>query len=155
MIPVHETVDSTSDSVVDRVRSAVQHATGSANIGVAGPGAVVQDYFSAVYTTSPCAADHRSDHLRPAGATFRSVLLPIKAVLLNLVSLGAVFGAVVYFWQHGHGANAIFGVSATGAITFWLPVIIFAFLFGLSMDYEVFILVPFVYITVMLMALLR
>jgi len=52
-----------------------------------------------------------------------------------------VFGAVVFFWQHGHGANAIFGVSATGAITFWLPVIIFAFLFGLSMDYEVFILV--------------
>jgi putative drug exporter of the RND superfamily len=62
-------------------------------------------------------------------------------VVLNLVSLSAVFGAVVFFWQHGHGANAVFGVSATGAITFWLPVIIFAFLFGLSMDYEVFILV--------------
>ena len=72
--------------------------------------------------------------------TFRSVLLPIKAVLLNLVSLSAVFGAVVFFWQDGHGSNAIFGVSPTGAITFWLPVIIFAFLFGLSMDYEVFIL---------------
>jgi RND superfamily putative drug exporter len=61
-------------------------------------------------------------------------------VLLNLVSLAAVFGAVTYFWQDGHGSNAIFGVSGTGAITFWLPVIIFAFLFGLSMDYEVFIL---------------
>ena len=72
--------------------------------------------------------------------TFRSVLLPVKAVLLNLVSLAAVFGAVVFFWQHGHGSDAVFGVSPTGAITFWLPVIIFAFLFGLSMDYEVFIL---------------
>ena len=72
--------------------------------------------------------------------TFRSVLLPIKAVLLNLVSLAAVFGAVVFFWQQGHGSDAIFDVSATGAITFWLPVVIFAFLFGLSMDYEVFIL---------------
>ena len=72
--------------------------------------------------------------------TFRSLLLPIKAVLLNLVSLSAVFGSVVFFWQMGHGSDAIFSVSATGAITFWLPVIIFAFLFGLSMDYEVFIL---------------
>ncbi len=142
VIPVHETVDSTSNSVVDRVRSAVQHATGSATVGVAGPGAVVQDYFSAVY--------HNFPYVLLIIAlitfvllvrTFRSVLLPIKAVLLNLVSLSAVFGAVVYFWQHGHGANAVFGVSATGAITFWLPVIIFAFLFGLSMDYEVFILV--------------
>src|SRR5215204_1761480 len=72
--------------------------------------------------------------------TFRSILLPIKAVLLNLVSLAAVFGAVVFFWQQGHGSDLVFGVSETGAITFWLPVIIFAFLFGLSMDYEVFIL---------------
>jgi RND superfamily putative drug exporter len=72
--------------------------------------------------------------------TFRSLLLPLKAVLLNLVSLAAVFGSVVFFWQQGHGSGALFGVEPTGAITFWLPVIIFAFLFGLSMDYEVFIL---------------
>jgi RND superfamily putative drug exporter len=72
--------------------------------------------------------------------TFRSVLLPLKAVLLNLVSLAAVFGTVVFFWQMGNGSDAVFDVSATGAITFWLPVVIFAFLFGLSMDYEVFIL---------------
>ena len=72
--------------------------------------------------------------------TFRSLLLPIKAIILNLLSMAAVFGAVVFFWQEGHGSEAIFDVSATGAITFWLPVIIFAFLFGLSMDYEVFIL---------------
>ncbi len=141
VLPVHETVDSTSNGVVDSVRSAVKQATGGA-VGVAGPGAVVQDYFSAVY--------HNFPYVLLIIAlitfvllvrTFRSLLLPIKAVLLNLVSLGAVFGAVVFFWQHGHGSNALFGVSATGAITFWLPVIIFAFLFGLSMDYEVFILV--------------
>ena len=54
--------------------------------------------------------------------------------------MAAVFGAVVFFWQLGHGSDAIFDVSATGAINFWLPVVIFAFLFGLSMDYEVFIL---------------
>ena len=44
------------------------------------------------------------------------------------------------FWQEGHGSDAVFGIAPTGAVTFWLPVLIFAFLFGLSMDYEVFIL---------------
>ena len=44
------------------------------------------------------------------------------------------------FWQDGHGSEAVFGIAPTGAVTFWLPVLIFAFLFGLSMDYEVFIL---------------
>jgi RND superfamily putative drug exporter len=56
------------------------------------------------------------------------------------VSLGATFGLLTYFWQEGHGSNALFGVPATGAITFWIPLMVFAFLFGLSMDYEVFIL---------------
>src|SRR4029453_13876258 len=71
---------------------------------------------------------------------FRSLLLPLKAVLLNLVSLGATYGLVVLFWQYGYGSEAVFDTSETGAITFWVPLLIFAFLFGLSMDYEVFIL---------------
>jgi RND superfamily putative drug exporter len=44
------------------------------------------------------------------------------------------------FWQDGHGSEALFGIAATGAVTFWVPLMVFAFLFGLSMDYEVFIL---------------
>ncbi len=140
VIPVRETVDSTSNSVVDAVRSAVEKAT-NGTVGVAGPGAVVQDYFSAVYHNFPYVlALIALITFVLLVRTFRSVLLPIKAVVLNLVSLAAVFGAVVFFWQDGHGSNTVFGVSPTGAITFWLPVIIFAFLFGLSMDYEVFIL---------------
>jgi putative drug exporter of the RND superfamily len=71
---------------------------------------------------------------------FRSLLLAAKAVLLNLVSLAATFGLLTWFWQEGHGSSALFGIPATGAITFWLPLMVFAFLFGLSMDYEVFIL---------------
>jgi len=47
---------------------------------------------------------------------------------------------MTWFWQEGHGSAALFGVPATGAITFWIPLMVFAFLFGLSMDYEVFIL---------------
>ncbi len=140
VIPDRETVDSDGTTVVTAVRAAVESAT-SGEVGVGGAGAAVQDYASAVYDRFPyvlllIAAITFVLLVR----TFRSILLPIKAVLLNLVSLAAVFGSVVFFWQLGNGADAIFGVSPTGAITFWLPVVIFAFLFGLSMDYEVFIL---------------
>ena len=71
---------------------------------------------------------------------FRSILLPLKAVLLNVISVAATFGATVLFWQQGYGSDELFDVQSTGAVTFWLPLLIFAFLFGLSMDYEVFIL---------------
>jgi RND superfamily putative drug exporter len=69
---------------------------------------------------------------------FRSILLPIKAVVLNLVSLGAAFGIIVFIFQQGHGSESIWGVPATGVIISWIPLMIFAFLYGLSMDYEVF-----------------
>ncbi len=71
---------------------------------------------------------------------FRSLVLPLKAVLLNLVSLGAAYGIVVFIFQDGHGSNAIWGLDATNAIISWIPLMIFAFLFGISMDYEVFML---------------
>ncbi len=71
---------------------------------------------------------------------FRSLLLPLKAVILNLVSLGAAYGIIVFIFQQGHGSEAIWGVPATQSIIPWIPLMIFAFLFGLSMDYEVFML---------------
>ena len=61
---------------------------------------------------------------------FRSVVLAAKAVLLNLLSLAATFGLLTWFWQEGHGSQAIFGTPATGAITFWVPLMVFAFLLG-------------------------
>jgi len=61
-------------------------------------------------------------------------------VLLNLVSLGAAYGIVVFIFQWGHGAEAIWNVPATNSIIPWIPLMIFAFLYGLSMDYEVFML---------------
>ena len=73
---------------------------------------------------------------------FRSLVLPLKAVILNLVSLGAAYGIIVFIFQQGHGSEAIWGVHATQAIIPWIPLMIFAFLFGLSMDYEVFMLTP-------------
>jgi RND superfamily putative drug exporter len=71
---------------------------------------------------------------------FRSVVLAVKAVVLNLVSLGASLGFMVLFWQQGHGSDVFYGTPATGAIRDWIPVVAFACLFGLSMDYEVFVL---------------
>jgi RND superfamily putative drug exporter len=71
---------------------------------------------------------------------FRSLILPLKAVVLNLISLGAAYGIIVFIFQNGHGAEAIWNVPATDAIIPWIPLMIFAFLYGLSMDYEVFML---------------
>jgi RND superfamily putative drug exporter len=71
---------------------------------------------------------------------FRSLILPLKAVILNLVSLAAAYGIIVFIFQWGHGSEAIWNVHATNAIISWIPLMIFAFLFGLSMDYEVFML---------------
>ena len=71
---------------------------------------------------------------------FRSLLLPPKAVLLNVLSVAAAWGVLALVWQQGHGSDAIWGIDATGSMPSWIPLMVFAFLFGLSMDYEVFIL---------------
>jgi RND superfamily putative drug exporter len=140
VIPKHETVDSSSNAIVDDVRAAVNDAV-DGDVGITGAGAVVDDYFSAVYDNFPYVlALIALITFVLLMRTFRSFILPIKAVILNLISLSAVFGAIVFFWQMGQGSEEVFSVSATGAVTFWLPVLIFAFLFGLSMDYEVFLL---------------
>jgi len=71
---------------------------------------------------------------------FRSPVLALKAVLLNIFSLGTSYGLMVLVWQQGHGSNLIWGVPATHSIREFVPILVFAFLFGLSMDYEVFVL---------------
>jgi RND superfamily putative drug exporter len=139
VIPVEETVDSTKAHVANRVKDALQSVPGF--VGVAGVGATVLDYINAVYKNFPYSLGLIAlVTFVLLVRTFRSLVLPLKAVLLNIVSVAATFGATVLFWQNGHGSEAIFGIQPTGAVTFWLPVLIFAFLFGLSMDYEVFIL---------------
>jgi RND superfamily putative drug exporter len=61
-------------------------------------------------------------------------------VILNIVSVAAAWGVLQFVWQAGHGSDEIWGIAPTGAITAWIPLMLFAFLYGLSMDYEVFIL---------------
>ncbi|HWE80340.1 MAG TPA: MMPL family transporter, partial [Gaiellaceae bacterium] len=69
---------------------------------------------------------------------FRSLLLPLKAVLLNLLSVGASYGMLVVFFRWGLGHSA-FGLYQFGQVEGWIPIFLFAMLFGLSMDYEVFL----------------
>jgi RND superfamily putative drug exporter len=139
VIPDRETVNSATVTPVRDVKTAVDRLPGV--VGVAGIGADQIDFLKAVYGNFPLMlAIIAILTIILLARAFRSIVLPVKAVLLNLISLAATLGFMVVFWQHGFGSDAIFGVSQTGAVTFWIPLMVFAFLFGLSMDYEVFIL---------------
>jgi putative drug exporter of the RND superfamily len=107
---------------------------------LAGVPAVDRDFVHAVYGNFPyLLAFVLVLTLILLARAFRSIVLPIKAVLLNLASLAATFGIVVFIFQEGHGSS-LWNITATQAITAWIPLMIFAFLYGLSMDYEVFML---------------
>jgi uncharacterized membrane protein YdfJ with MMPL/SSD domain len=71
--------------------------------------------------------------------TFRSIVIPVKAIILNLLSVGAAYGVLVAVFQDGHGSSLL-GFKPTGGVAPWLPLFLFVILFGLSMDYHVFIL---------------
>jgi uncharacterized membrane protein YdfJ with MMPL/SSD domain len=71
--------------------------------------------------------------------TFRSIVVPLKAIVLNLLSVGAAYGILTWVFQDGHGASLL-GFEPIGGITSWLPLFLFVILFGLSMDYHVFII---------------
>jgi RND superfamily putative drug exporter len=139
VLPIAETNVPAGQSTVADVRSALAHTPGV--LGVAGSGASTIDFSHDVYGSFPLMLGliALATFVLLARA-FRSLLLPLKAVVMNLASLAAAYGVVTWIWQHGHGSQAVWGIPATGAITMWVPVMVFAFLFGLSMDYEVFIL---------------
>ena len=123
-------------ATLDRIRATA--LPGQATIG--GEAAQSADFIDAVYSKFPflIALISVLTFLLLARA-FRSLLLPLKAVLLNLLSVGAAWGLLVLVFQHGFGSG-IWGIEATRAINVELPIVIFAFLFGISMDYQVFII---------------
>jgi RND superfamily putative drug exporter len=116
------------------------HAAGP-DVLVGGQPAANDDFIDAVYGSFPLmiALITITTFILLARA-FRSLLLPAKAILLNVLSVAAAWGVLVLVFQHGYGSELIFGIEATGSVPSWMPLMIFAFLFGLSMDYEVFIL---------------
>jgi len=139
VITVAEPSTTAGNAQISAVQQAAHGLPGV--IGVGGSGPKQNDFIHAVYGSFPLMLVVISLlTLVLLTRAFRSVVLAAKAVLFNLLSVGAAFGVMVLVWQDGHGSHAMWGVPATGSVTVWVPIMVFAFLFGLSMDYEVFIL---------------
>ena len=139
MLPAAETGGGAGAATVERVRAVVAAELPGARVG--GGGALGIDATSAIYGAFPLML------VAVALVTFvlltrafRALLLALKAIVLNLLSIGAAYGVLVLVWQDGYGLQAVWGIHATGAIAMWVPLMAFAFLYGLSMDYEVFLL---------------
>ena len=139
VIPAAESSVPAGQTTVTRLEGALVASPHVVGVGGAGPS--LADFDHAVYGDFPLmlAIISIATFLLLSRA-FRSVVLAAKAVVFNLISLAAAYGVLTWVWQDGHGSSAIWGIPATGAITMWVPLMVFAFLFGLSMDYEVFIL---------------
>ena len=135
-IPQHEVGSSQSGSAVSDIR----HTVGKSEL-VGGEGALAVAEVNSTYGAFPLL------FALVALVTFlllarglKSILLPLKAVLLNALSVAASYGILVLVFQHGIGMQALWGTKSYGAVDRLAPVLIFGFLFGVSMDYEVFIL---------------
>jgi RND superfamily putative drug exporter len=136
VIPTEDGGSQEGRATLDRLRDAAP-----AGAAIGGQSAQSSDFVDAVYGKFPIVV------ALIAGLTFillarafRSLILPLKAVILNLVSVAAAWGVMVLVWQNGIGSDTIWGIEATGAINVEMPAVVFAFLFGVSMDYQVFII---------------
>jgi putative drug exporter of the RND superfamily len=135
--PVAETSTPAGKQTVSRVRQAAAAMPG---VRVGGSGPLDVDFAHAIYGRFPLMlAVIAVVTFALLARAFRSLLLPAKAVLLNLLSVGAIYGALKLVWQDGHGSG-LWGIPASGSVETFIPLMVFAFLYGLSMDYEVFIL---------------
>lgn len=125
-IPNVETVDSANFAPVNAVDSLAKHD--SAIIGVSGLGANDLDSSHAIYAQAPLMlAIIAILTFILLSTALRSIVLAVKAVVVNLFSLAATFGILTWFWQSGHLSKLVFGIPATGAITFWIPISILHF----------------------------
>jgi RND superfamily putative drug exporter len=138
-VPTGDPATDEGKDALEGVRDAA--AAAGSDVHVGGQPAANDEFTDAVYGSFPLmiALIAVTTFILLARA-FRSLLLPAKAIILNILSVAAAWGVMVLVWQHGYGSEAIWGIEATGSIESWMPLMVFAFLFGLSMDYEVFIL---------------
>jgi len=139
VFPTTEGSTGAAADAVNNARAAASELPGTVTIG--GNAAASVDFIDAVYGDFPLVvAIIIVVTFILLTRIFRSPLLAAKAVVFNIISVAAIWGFLVLFWQEGGGGEFFFGVPATGSITVWVPIMVFAFLYGLSMDYEVFIL---------------
>jgi uncharacterized membrane protein YdfJ with MMPL/SSD domain len=144
-IPVKGTGnDEQSVAALRTLRSELLPATvgevAGATVAVTGPTALNQDFSDLIRARAPLVfAFVLGVAFLLLLVSFRSIVIPLKAIALNLLGVAASYGILVAVFQHGWGA-ALLGVEPNGAIVSWLPLFLFVVLFGLSMDYHVFIL---------------
>jgi RND superfamily putative drug exporter len=139
VIPTSDGNSPAGRETLERVRAAAQPLPAEVTMG--GEAAQSADFIDAVYGNFPLMVALISGlTLLLLARAFRSLILPLKAVLLNLLSVAAAWGLIVLVFQEGLGSGAIWGIEPTEAINVEMPVVIFAFLFGISMDYQVFIM---------------
>jgi RND superfamily putative drug exporter len=136
--------DSTSYRALDTLRGKVIPATVGAvpgvKVGVTGMTAGSKDFNDSMKSHLPIVFGFvLAMAFVLLLVTFRSIVIPLTAIGLNLLSVGAAYGVLVLVFQH-KWAQGLLGFKSTGAITSWLPLFLFVILFGLSMDYHVFIL---------------
>jgi RND superfamily putative drug exporter len=143
LYPTSSPQDEETTELLDRIRDdvipGVEESTG-AQIHVGGINAIFEDFGNAIADKLPLfigVVVLLSALLLMI--VFRSIWVPLKAVLMNLLSIGAAFGLIVAVFQWGWGASLI-GVDATGPIISFFPIFLFSIIFGLSMDYEVFLM---------------
>ena len=123
-------------AIVDRAHDRLKGTNGT----LTGVTAVDRDFIHALFRSFPYVlALLLVLTLILLARAFRSIVLALKAVVLNLISLAATFGVVVLVFQQGHGSQ-LWDIPASGSVLAWIPLMIFAFLYGLSMDYEVFMI---------------
>ena len=137
IIPTEDGNSPAGRDTLDRIRATELPGV----VAIGGEAAQGADFLDAVYSNFPLMLALISflTFVLLARA-FRSLILPLKAVLLNLLSVAAAWGLIVLVWQKGFGSDELFGIEATQAINVEMPIVIFAFLFGVSMDYQVFII---------------
>jgi len=138
--------DTTSDRAIDamkRIRAEfVPAAFGSvdANVYVGGPTAGNSDFFDLVNMYTPYVfAFVLGFSFVLLMMIFRSLVVPVKSIIMNLLSVGAAYGVIVAIFQWGWGADLL-GFQTVDAVEAWLPLFMFTILFGLSMDYHIFLL---------------
>jgi RND superfamily putative drug exporter len=137
IIPTEDGNSPAGRATLDRIRA----TTLPGEVTIGGEAAQSADFLDTVYSSFPLLVGLIAllTFILLARA-FRSLILPLKAVLLNLLSVAAAWGLIVLVWQKGFGSEAIWGIEATRAINVEMPIVVFAFLFGVSMDYQVFII---------------
>jgi putative drug exporter of the RND superfamily len=136
VVPAEDGSSSEGRATLDRLRDAAP-----AEVSIGGQTAQSADFVDAVYSSFPLLIALISGLTFVFLArAFRSLVLALKAVLLNLLSVAAAWGVMTLVWQYGIGSEAIWGIDETGSINAEIPVVVFAFLFGVSMDYQVFII---------------